>query len=444
MAEQQAKNWLDAFDSGDRAKLLAFLQKNRPSAVEHIDDTMEFRDRTGGFELRKVEESTTTRFVALVKEKLSDQFARIIFDVEPDPPHIISKIEVRATPRPAEFALPRLTLQGATEAFGKQLEEGTAADRFSGAALVAQNGKILFEHAYGLANREKKTPNTLETQFRIGSMNKMFTAVSILQLVQSGNVRLSDPFGKYLADYPNKDMASRVTLQQLLTHTGGTGDIFGPEFDEHRLALKTLQDYVNLYGNRPVEFEPGSRFSYSNYGFVLLGVIIERVTGQSYYDYVREHVFKPAGMNSTDSLTEDQTVPSRSTGYTKEGSGPWKDNKDTLPYRGTSAGGGYSTVGDLYRFAMALQEHKLLDAAHTEMLITGKVDTGRGPDKYGFGFFNTNEDGMDCYGHGGGAPGMNGDLKVCPKNGYIIAVLANIDPPAAQRASGFIANRLPL
>jgi len=443
-AEQRAKGWLDAFNSGDRTTLLAFLQKYRPNAVEHIDDALEFRQRTGGFELEKTEESTATHFSALVKERGSDQFARIVFDIAPDAPNKIIKLELRAIPRPAEFSIPRLSQNEAIEVLAKQLQTESAADRFSGAALVAKNGKILFEHAYGLADREKKSPNTLDTQFRIGSMNKMFTAVCILQLEQSGKVQLSDAFGKYLTDYPNKDMASRVTIQQLLTHTGGTGDFFGPEFDKHRLELKTLQDYVKLYGNRPVAFEPGSRFEYSNYGFLLLGVIIERVTGQSYYDYVRERVFKPAGMTSTDSLPEDQPVALRSTGYMKEGQVPWKDNTDTLPYRGTSAGGGYSTVGDLFKFAAALEEHKLLDAQHTEMLVTGKVDTGRGPDRYGFGFFDTSEGGMECFGHGGGAPGMNGDLKVCPKSGYIIAVLANIDPPAAQRASGFVANRLPL
>jgi len=239
-------------------------------------------------------------------------------------------------------------------------------------------------------------------------------------------------------------MASKVTIQQLLTHTGGTGDFFGPEFDKHRLELKTLQDYVKLYEKRPVAFEPGSRFEYSNYGFILLGVVIEKVTGQSYYDYVREHVYQLAGMTSTDSLPETGAVAMRSVGYMKEGPGPWSDNKDTLPYRGTSAGGGYSTVEDLYKFATALENHKLLDAKHTEMLTTGKVETGRGDAKYGFGFFDTSEAGLECFGHGGGAPGMNGDLKICPKSGYVIVVLANMDPPAAQRISSFAANRLPL
>ena len=172
----------------------------------------------------------------------------------------------------------------------------------------------MFSQAYGLANREKKTPNQPSTQFRIGSMNKMFTAVSILQLVQAGKIQLTDPFGTYLTDYATKDASSKVTIHQLLTHTGGTGDIFGPEFDAHRLELRTLQDYVKLYEKRGLQFEPGTRWEYSNYGFLLLGAVIEKVSGQTYYDYVREHVFKPAGMNSTDSLPESAPVPDRSVG----------------------------------------------------------------------------------------------------------------------------------
>ena len=127
----------------------------------------------------------------------------------------------------------------------------------------------------------------------------------------------------------------------------------------------------------------------------------------------------------------------------KEGPGPWKPNTDTLPWRGTSAGGGYSTVEDLYRFAMALERNMLLDAVHTEMLVTGKADRPGGG-QYAYGFGIRMESGMTCFGHGGGAPGMNGDLKICPDSGYIVAVLANLDPPAAGRTSDFVAARLPL
>jgi CubicO group peptidase (beta-lactamase class C family) len=177
---------------------------------------------------------------------------------------------------------------------------------------------------------------------------------------------------------------------------------------------------------------------------VLLGVVIERVSGMSYYDYVAKHVYEPAGMNLSGSEPESDVVRERSIGYTRpRGGGDWTPNTDTLPYRGTSAGGGYSTVGDLMRFADALLGHRLLNAEHTEMLITGKVDSGGGR-RYAYGFEDgRNKDGAGAVGHGGGAPGMNGDLKIYPQSGYVVAVLSNLDPPAAQRVSTFLDARLP-
>ena len=149
-------------------------------------------------------------------------------------------------------------------------------------------------------------------------------------------------------------------------------------------------------------------------------------------------------MNSTDSLPEDQAVANRSVGYMSQGdSKDSRPNDGTLPYRGTSAGGGYSTVGDLLAFANALIGHKLLDAEHTALLTTGKVDTPRG-DKYAYGFSNqVTPGGVRCFGHGGGAPGMNGELKICMQSGYVIIVLANVDPPAATSMADFAASRLP-
>ncbi|HYL85150.1 MAG TPA: serine hydrolase domain-containing protein [Candidatus Angelobacter sp.] len=451
-AAHQFAIWLEAFNATDRAKLLDFLQNNNPPRADDIDGELGFRRMTGGFVFKKTEESTATRLTGIVKERESDTFARFTLEVEPAEPHRVTKFDLEQIAIPAEFAPPRVSQDDALAALRAELDKRAAADSFAGAVLIAKDGKPIFKAAYGLADREKKTPNKLDTQFRIGSMNKMFTAVAVLQLVQAGKIKLTDPLGKYLTDYPNKDLASKVTIHHLLTHTGGTGDFFGPEFDKHRLELRTLQDYVKLYGQRGVEFEPGSRWAYSNYGFLLLGVLIERVSGQSYYDYVAEHVYKPAGMTLTASLAEDEAVSGRSIGYMHDRGqrGPgnagaaqtWIPNTNTLPYRGTSAGGGYSTVEDFLRFANALEGHKLLDAEHTELLTSGKVDTGGG-EKYGYGFGERSFGAMHCFGHGGGAPGMNGDLEICPQEGYVVAVLANLDPPAASRVSAFALNRLP-
>jgi D-alanyl-D-alanine carboxypeptidase len=440
-AGHQGAAWLESFNRGDPDAYNDFLEKNYPSQAKNFTHYADFRRMTGGFDFKKVEESTPTKLTALMQERHSDQMVRLVIEVEAAEPHQITTLELRAIPRPAEFPLPHLSQSELITAAKEKLEKESAADHFAGAVLVAKDGKAVFSEAYGLADREHKIPNTLKTRFRIGSMNKMFTAVATLQLVQAGKLDLKDPIGKYLTDYPNKDVAAKVTIHHLLTHTGGTGDFFGPEFDKHRLELRTLQDYVNLYGKRDLEFEPGSKWAYSNYGFLLLGIIIEKVSGQSYYDYVREHVYVPAGMTATGSEPEDQTIADRSVGYTKMGGEEWKPNTDTLPYRGTSAGGGYSTVEDLSRFASALEQNKLLNAHYTELLTTGKPGT---PDNsYAYGFDDHKINGTRCFGHGGGAPGMNGSLEICPRNGYVVAVLANMDPPAAGRMADFITNRLP-
>ena len=167
------------------------------------------------------------------------------------------------------------------------------------------------------------------------------------------------------------------------------------------------------------------------------------MSGQSYYDYVREHVYQPAGMTATGSEPEDQVVPGRAVGYTRPpGARAAMPNTQTLPYRGTAAGGGYTTVGDLLRFANALTAHRLLDARHTELLTAGKVDAIGG--RYAYGFVERHVNGVRSFGHGGNAPGMDAALEMFPESGYVVAVLANVDAPAAQRASEFVINRLPV
>ena len=266
-------------------------------------------------------------------------------------------------------------------------------------------------------------------------MNKMFTAVATLQLVEAGMLALDDPIGTHLPDYPNQDLASQVTVRHLLTHSGGTGDIFGPEFEQNRLALREHRDYVDLFGSRRAMFEPGSRFEYSNYGFVLLGVLIEAVSGESYYDYVRNNVFQPAGMTSTDSLPETDNVPDRAIGYVRAGDG-WEPNTDTLPWRGTAAGGGYSTVGDLLRFAQALSSGNLIS--------TATLAEATRPHQQGYGYgFAIGQDPVPNYGHSGGAPGMNGDLRIYPELGYVVVGLSNLDPPAASVLADFFTLRMP-
>jgi len=352
------------------------------------------------------------------------------------------RVELLATPRPSsavDLVLHRLTQAEALAALTANAAERARVDEFAGAVLVARRGKVLLNDAWGRADRKARTANTPATRFRIGSMNKMFTAVATLQLVEAHKLALDDPIGQHLPDYPNKEVAAKVTVRHLLTHTGGTGDIFGPEFDQHRLQLREHRDYLKLYGSRGLTHQPGARFEYSNYGFVLLGALIEQVSGMSYYDYVEDHVFHPAGMTSTGSLPEAVDVPDRAVGYMRASpsGGAWVPNTDTLPWRGTAAGGGYSTVGDLLRFAQALASGRLISEA---MLAEA---TRPHQQQYGYGFDVQGQGSLRSYGHSGGAPGMNGELRIFPELGYVVVSLSNLDPPAASELVEFFTRRMP-
>ena len=441
---RQFSAWLDVFNSGDRDRYAEFLAGSFPARLNSLDKEMAFREVTGGLDLRKLERVSPTEAAALVQERDSDQFARVELTVDATEPHVITSLNLAAIPRPAEFPIARLTEDEAITGIQDVLREATAADRFSGTVLIEKNGQVLFSRAYGLADRERGVPNTLQTRFRVGSMNKMFTGVAVLQLAEAGKVELTAPVGEYLTGYRNRDVAAKVTVHHLLTHTGGTGDIFGPEFQAQRQELRTLDDYVRLYADRGPEFEPGSQWKYSNYGYILLGAVIGKVTGQTYYDYVEAHIYEPAHMTATGSQPEHQPVPGLSVGYMKPpGTATWMPNSETLPYRGTSAGGGYSTAGDLTRFAQALLGHQLLSPDSTRLLITGKVDAAPGI-RYAYGFVDRRDiEGNGTVGHNGGAPGMNGDLRVYPQSGYITVVLANMDPPAAGRIATWLDARLP-
>lgn len=432
-ARQALDAWLEAFNANDRQQLEAFRDRYQPTM--NVDGMLDFHKRTGGFRLIRREPSDPDSAQALLQELDSDTIARIQITLKPD---AALALRVEVIEPPQDLRIPRLDQDAAVQALKARADAQAQQDAFSGVLLVAHGDEPLLQHAWGIAEREAGTPVTLETKFRLGSMNKMFTAVATLQLVQAGTLALDGTVGRYLPDYPNQEVA-QVTIRQLLTHSGGTGDIFGPQFDAQRLSLKTHADYVRLYGARAPEHVPGEAHRYSNYGFLLLGAIIERVSGQSYYDYVDEHVFTPAGMRDTGSLPEDMAVPGRAVAYTRGDDGTsWRDAADTLPYRGTAAGGGYSTAGDLLKFARALQSGKLLSPTLVDEA------TRRQSPWYGYGFAVAEEQGVPWYGHGGGAQGMNGELRIFPTLGMVVIGLGNVDPPAVSRLVEYYQVRMPL
>src|SRR5256714_7536175 len=174
-----------------------------------------------------------------------------------------------------------------------------AENKLSGVVLVAKDGVTIASKAAGVANKATNAPIDVNTKFNLGSMNKMFTAVAVAQLAQAGKLSFTDTVGKHLPDYPNKDVANKVTIHHLLTHTSGMGMYWGEKFKEQREKLTTVAAHLPLFVTDPLSVPPGEKFQYSNSGYMLLGAIIEKVSGEDYYSYVAEHIYKPAGMSNT-------------------------------------------------------------------------------------------------------------------------------------------------
>ena len=281
---------------------------------------------------------------------------------------------------------------------------------FSGVAVLAKNGVPVFQNAYGMADRERNIPNNLETAFNLGSINKVFTQTAILQLAAAGKLNLDSTLAVYWPDYPNV-AARKITIRQLMRHTSGIGgNIFDSPAGGTRHDVRTLKDYLALFVNEPPQFEPGTSNAYSNAGYVVLGLLIERLSGQDYYTYVRDHIFEPVGMTRTGSFFVDSLPANTAIGYTtgRENSPPGTPlhpNLQELPGRGSSAGGGYSTAQDLLKFLKALREHRIGNGLPAGLGIAG------------------------------GSGGINGVVEGGLPGGYDLVVLANLDPPAAERVS---------
>ncbi len=329
----------------------------------------------------------------------------ILFEMESDPPHRFVRIGPIGGPKEASTG----TVSTLAE-LHRKLQADEAAETFSGVVLVAKDGKPIFHNAYGYADKKAGRRNREDTKFNLGSINKMFTKVAILQLLDAGKLNLTDTIDKYLPQFPS-EVASKVTVKHLLDHRSGWGAYWdNPVWNEKRAELRSLDDYIAFIKDIPLDFEPGSKMQYSNTGYEVLGAIVQRASGQSYYDYVRDHIYTPAGMSNSDAFERDGDTPNMAIGYAD--GGYTTDNLSMLSPKGTAAGGGMSTAEDMLRFTRALQEGILVSSKHANQFRFGGV--------------------------AGGGPGVNAILEMGAPDDHTIVVLSNFSPPTAGKVSELI------
>lgn len=303
--------------------------------------------------------------------------------------------------------------------FEEYAQAAAKAERFSGAILVARDGKVLVSRGYGMADFENDVPNTPETKFRLGSITKQFTAAAVLLLQERGKLSVQDSVCKYVAPCP--DAWQPVTIHHLLSHTAGVPDFTGfPDYARTMREPATVEGLVARFRDTPLDFKPGEDWKYSNSGYVLLGHVVEKVSGKSYESFLRENIFGPLGMTNTGYDHAAEVVKRRARGYAAGPDGPVNANylDMSIPF---AAGGLYSTVGDLYLWDQALYGEKLLKKSSLEAMFTA-VRHGYG---YGYGvakLFNRR-----VLSHGGGIEGFRTSIQRFPDDRVTVIVLSNYE-----------------
>ena len=304
-----------------------------------------------------------------------------------------------------------------------------ATGKFMGAALVARGDEVLFQGGYGKANLELDVPDTPETEFRLGSLTKQFTAAAILQLQDQGRLSVNDTLDRYLPDAPH---AGEVTLAQLLSHSSGIPD--PPELAEGSSGsglrqANTADGMISRVVGQPLEFTPGSQYHYCNVCYMILGRVIEEVSGQSYADYLTQHIFQPAGMTATGIDEAGRVLPHRASGYTWNGE--TYSNSEFVDLSNVGAAGVlYSTVGDMYKWDRALYSDKLLSPAAREAFFTPRVSKDDGS-SYAYGWVIVATPEHTLAEHSGGVNGFVTFVIRDPATELYVVVLSNVEDPAA-------------
>jgi CubicO group peptidase (beta-lactamase class C family) len=423
----------------------AFIAANLeppPNAPAFADDVtnnqMTSFAQSGGYVVRKVANLGSAAIRVDAQAKWTGAWSQISVYVTAKPPeykeaaapfHIVG-LGLQSELAPKEF-LEHQPLSDAElrSRIANLLHTLAAHDQFSGTVTVARANRVIFQKAAGLASRAWNLPNQPDTKFNLASITKMFTAVAVAQLVDHGKLRFDEKVGDVLTDYPNKDVATKVTIAELLSHTSG---LIGSrdQFENHPEpeSAKTIEERLKTFQNLPLNAEPGQKFDYSNAGYTLLGAIIEKASGQTYYAYLRDHLFKPAGMKNTDFYELATDPPNLAEGFEDAPNGTRLNNLfDLGSGLGSPAGGASSNGEDMVRFSTSLTTGKLVRKQTLDRLWSPAQSRPDRHDQYAFGAEISDTYGWKTIGHGGGWKGITNRFDILPTLGVTIVVLTNYD-----------------
>lgn len=305
------------------------------------------------------------------------------------------------------------------------IDKLVAADDLYGSILIARGDQAIYERVFGFADARHRRMVTVGTRFNLGSGNKMLTALSIMILASQGKLNLSDPVGRYLPDFPDYGFQQKATIRHLLSHTSGTDDYLTAEYKKHWGKFTELVQVLPYVYDDSLQFAPGASYHYSNSGYLLAGLIVEKASGRNYFDFVREHIYEPLGMKKTDSYLRNDTTANLAYPLTREGKA-WK--VAPIGLRGTSAGGGYSTTRDMLRFVRGFVDGKIVSSATAATMLAPGYSDPELSSGYGLGFMLwESPGGRRSFGHEGIAPGVNSLVRYFPDQDLTLVIFSNQD-----------------
>lgn len=359
------------------------------------------------------------------KQKGAKIWKDIQLRLEENPPYKIKELAfVADVAEPISLPNGAITDRTTLDWLNRYIDKLIADNDLSGSVLIAQGDKPIYERAFGFADAKRATKITENTRFSMASGSKMFTAIAIAQLAEKGKLSYSDPISKYFPDFPDMAFAKKATVHHLLSHTSGVKEYWTDEYRKNWKYITDVKQMLPWVYKVGTEFEPGTKFQYSNSNFILAGLIVEKVSGIDYYSYVRKGITEPLGMTITDFYLRDGSV-SNLAEFLKKGASGWEVADHGA--RGTSAGGCYSTARETLKFARGFVGGKLISKDSLSTLIISKTRVVNAPMDYGYGFEINNEGNVRSYGHGGIASGINFAFRYFPGEDLTLVIFNNQD-----------------
>ena len=397
--------WLEAYNLGDSVRIAATLARlytaealARRSAAERAGGVMGWRREYGGFEPARIDSVQRGMVAVTVRQSLARGWSMLFVEVDSASPPKVTGVSLIPFVEPPDWR--RVERAGSGEAIAERVsalaEQLAGTGAFRGVVLVSRGDQVLLHRGYGIP---------ADSSFELASVSKMFTAVATLQLVEQGRLSTDATIGAVLPEYPPGPSATRVTIHHLLTMSAGIPDLFrSPRYRGRQDQFRTLRDHWPLFVESPLEFPPGTRWSYSNSNFMILGSVIEQLSGESFADYIRKYVLDRAGMSRT-------TV-------------------------GSPAGGGRSTAPDMAEFGRAFLAGRLVSREMVARATAGYIATEYGG-RDGFGLETRDWNGLRIVGHGGAYPGVSNQVDLVPAQGYSVVVLSNVSRSGAQALANY-------